>query len=158
MTNFYTRKLAEGRAALAPMAGYSDAPFRQLCRRFGSGWAVTEMVSAAALVLGQQRGVDIGAPYPGEPDLVIQVFGGDPEIVAAGGRMLFDSYRPAALDINMGCPVKKITGKSCGSRLMQDPERAAAIVGALTAAVPVPVSAKLRLGFDSVNALEVALA
>ena len=155
---FYTRKLAEGRAVLAPMAGFTDAPFRRLCRRFGSGWAVTEMVSAKALVQGDRQGLHIGAPYPDEPDLVIQVFGGEPDIVAAGGRILYDTYRPAALDLNMGCPVKKVTGKSCGSRLMRDPERAAAIVGELARAVPVPVSAKLRLGFDMVNVLEVALA
>ncbi len=155
---FYASRLASGRAVLAPMAGFTDAPFRRLCRRFGSGWAVTEMVSAKALVQGNGRGLEIGAPYSGEPDLVIQVFGGEPEIVAAGGRILYDTYRPAALDLNMGCPVKKVTGKSCGSRLMQDPERAAAIVDALAQAVPVPVSAKLRLGFDTVNALEVALA
>ena len=156
--NFYTHKLAEGRAVLAPMAGFTDAPFRRLCRRFGSAWAVTEMVSAKALVTGDQRGIEIGAPYEGEPDLVIQVFGGEPEIVAAGGRILYDRYGPAALDLNMGCPVKKVTGKSCGSKLMLDPERAAEIVRQLGAAVPVPVSAKLRLGFDTVNVLEVALA
>lgn len=158
MENFYTRKLAGGRAVLAPMAGYTDAPFRRLCRRFGSGWAVTEMVSAQGLVSGNLRGVEIGAPYPGEPDLVIQVFGGEPDVVAAGGRILFERYRPEALDLNMGCPVKKVTGRSCGSRLMQDPARAGAIVRELSAAVPVPVSAKMRLGFDRVNALEVALA
>ena len=156
--DFYTRKLAEGRAVLAPMAGFSDAPFRRLCRRFGSGWAVTEMVSTKALVQGDRQGIHIGAPYRNEPDLVIQVFGGEPEVVGAGGHILYDTYRPAALDLNMGCPVKKVTGKSCGSRLMQDPARAAAIVRELTKAVPVPVSAKLRLGFDTVNVLEVALA
>ena len=157
-TSFYTRKLAQNRAVLAPMAGFSDAPFRKLCRRFGSAWAVTEMVSAKALVLGHGRGIQIGAPYPGEPDLVIQVFGGEPEIVAAGGRILYDRYAPAALDLNMGCPVKKVTGKSCGSKLMLDPGRAADIVRQLGAAVPVPVSAKLRLGYEQVNVLEVALA
>lgn len=156
--SFYTRKLAEGGAVLAPMAGFSDAPFRRLCRRFGSAWAVTEMVSAKALVVGDLRGIQIGAPYEGEPDLVIQVFGGEPEIVAAGGRILFERYGPAALDLNMGCPVKKVTGKSCGAKLMQDPERAAEIIRQLARAVPVPVSAKLRLGYDRVNALEVALA
>lgn len=157
-TNFYTRKLEQGGAVLAPMAGFSDAPFRQLCRRFGSAWAVTEMVSAKALVQGNLQGLEIGAPYQGEPDLVIQVFGGEPEIVAAGGSILYKRYYPAALDLNMGCPVKKVTGKSCGSKLMQDPERAAEIVRQLRRAVPVPISAKLRLGFDKVNALEVALA
>ncbi len=138
------------------MAGYTDAPFRRLCREFGSAWAVTEMVSAKALVVGDLRGIEIGEPYPGEPDLVIQVFGGEPDIVAAGGRILYDHYQPAALDLNMGCPVKKVTGKSCGSKLMLDPTRAAAIVRALADAVPVPVSAKLRLGFDKVNVFEVA--
>ena len=153
---FYARKLAERRAVLAPMAGYTDAPFRRLCREQGSAWAVTEMVSAKGLVTGNLQGIEIGAPYPGEPDLVIQVFGGEPEIVAAGGRILYEKYRPAALDLNMGCPVKKVTGKSCGSKLMLEPERAAAIVRQLNEAVPVPVSAKLRLGFDTVNVLEVA--
>lgn len=156
--SFYARKLNQQRAVLAPMAGFSDAPFRRLCRAFGSAWAVTEMVSAKALVQGNLKGLEIGAPYEGEPDLVIQVFGGEPEVVAAGGRILWERYRPAALDLNMGCPVKKVTGKSCGSKLMQDPERAAEIVRQLDRAVPVAVSAKMRLGFDKVNALEVALA
>lgn len=156
--NVYLDKLAEGKAVLAPMAGYTDAPFRKLCRAFGSAWAVTEMVSAKALVTGNLRGITIGEPYPGEPDLVIQVFGAEPEMVAAGGRILYEHYRPVALDLNMGCPVKKVTGRSCGSKLMLEPERAAAIIAALRAAVPVPVSAKMRLGYDRVNVLEVALA
>lgn len=156
--NFYQHKLEQSQAILAPMAGFSDAPFRQLCRRFGSAWAVTEMVSAKALVLGQQQGIEIGAPYPNESDLVIQVFGGEPEIVAQGGAILYHKYQPKALDINMGCPVKKVTGKSCGSKLMQDPERAAEIVRQLRQAVPVPVSAKMRLGYEQENGKEVALA
>ncbi|MEM7736088.1 MAG: tRNA-dihydrouridine synthase family protein [Deinococcota bacterium] len=156
--NFYTQKLEQPRAILAPMAGYTDAPFRKLCREYGSAWAVTEMVSAKALVVGDLQGIEIGEPYAGEPDLVIQVFGGEPDIVAAGGRILYDTYQPQALDINMGCPVKKVTGKSCGSKLMQDPDRAANIVQALAEAVPVPVSAKMRLGYDMVNVLEVATA
>jgi tRNA-dihydrouridine synthase B len=157
-SDFYERKLAEDKAILAPMAGYTDAPFRKLCREFGSNWAVTEMVSAKGLVQGDLRGIEIGEPYPGEPDVVIQVFGGEAEIVATGGKILYDKYQPDALDLNMGCPVKKITGKSCGSKLMQDPERAAEIIRQLVGAVPVPVSAKMRLGYDRVNVLEVALA
>jgi tRNA-dihydrouridine synthase B len=155
---FYERKLAEKRAVLAPMAGYTDAPFRKLCREFGSSWAVTEMVSAKGLVQGDLRGIEIGEPYAGEPDVVIQVFGGEAEIVAEGGQILFEKYKPDALDLNMGCPVKKITGKSCGSKLMQDPGRAAEIIRQLVQAVPIPVSAKMRLGYDRVNVLEVALA
>ena len=156
--NFYTRKLAQGGAVLAPMAGFTDAPFRLLCREFGSAWAVTEMVSAKALVMGDLQGIEIGEPYVNEPDLVIQVFGGEPEIVADGARILFERYQPQALDLNMGCPVKKVTGKSCGSKLMLDPQRAAEIIAAMVKSVPVPVSAKLRLGYDRHNVTEVALA
>ena len=156
--NFYHKKLAEGGAILAPMAGYTDAPFRKLCRDFGSSWAVTEMVSAKGMVQGDLQGIEIGEPYPNEPDLVIQVFGGEADIVAKGGRIIYDHYAPKAIDLNMGCPVKKVTGKSCGSKLMQDPERAAEIVSALNAAVPVPVSAKMRLGYDKMNVIEVAQA
>ncbi|MEZ4632617.1 MAG: tRNA-dihydrouridine synthase family protein [Deinococcales bacterium] len=156
--NFYQQKLQEKRPILAPMAGFSDAPFRKLCRDFGSAWAVTEMVSAKGLITGEIKGIEIGEPYPNEPDLVIQVFGGEPEIVAEGGAIVEELYRPKAIDLNMGCPVKKVTGKSCGSKLMQDPQRAAEIVSSLKKTVHVPVSAKMRLGYDEVNVLEVAKA
>jgi nifR3 family TIM-barrel protein len=156
--NFYQRKLAEGRAILAPMAGFTDAPFRRLCREYGSAWAVTEMVSAKGVLYNPQRSFEIGEPYPDEPDLVIQIFGGDPAEVAAGAHALYQRYRPQAIDLNMGCPVKKVTGKSCGAKLMLEPDRAAKIIRAMAAALPIPVSAKLRLGYDRVNVLEVAQA
>ena len=157
MTDFFTQKLAEGGAVLAPMAGFSDAPFRKLCREFGSAWAVTEMVSAKGLVQSG-RGFEIGAPYAGEPDLVIQIFGSEPQVTAEAGARLVETYRPAALDLNMGCPVKKIVDKGCGAELMRRPEEAAEMVSALRRAVAVPVSVKMRLGFDQVNASEVARA
>lgn len=156
--DFYLRKLQEGGAVLAPMAGFTDAPFRKLCREHGSAWAVTEMVSAKALVLGAQRGIEIGEPYPGEPDLVIQLFAADPDLAAAAARLLWERYRPSAFDLNMGCPVKKVVNKGCGSQLMRTPDRAHAIVRALREAVPIPVSAKMRLGVDRVNVREVARA
>ena len=158
MTDFFTSKLLEGGAVLAPMAGFTDAPFRKLCREFGSAWAVTEMVSAKGLMQGGGRGLDISAPYAGEPDLVIQIFGSEPEVTAEAGALLVETYKPAALDLNMGCPVKKILDKGCGAELMRRPEKAAAIVSALRRAVPVPVSVKMRLGYDRVNAPEVARA
>lgn len=156
--DFYNCKLAQGRAILAPMAGFTDAPFRRLCREYGSAWAVTEMVSARGILQNPRRGFEIGEPYPDEPDLVIQVFGGDPDEVAAGSRLLYERYRPQAIDLNMGCPVKKVTGKSCGSKLMLEPKRAAAIIRAMTGVLPIPVSAKLRLGYDQMNVIEVAQA
>lgn len=156
--DFFARALARGGAVLAPMAGFSDAPFRRLCRRYGSAWAVTEMVSARALALGDERSIAIGAPYPGEPDLVIQLFASDPDEAAIAARRLQQRYRPAAFDLNMGCPVKKIVHRGCGVELMAEPERARAIVAAVRAATGLPVSAKLRLGRDQVTVHESARA
>jgi nifR3 family TIM-barrel protein len=156
--DLFRSRLARGGAVLAPMAGFSDAPFRKLCREFGSAWAVTEMVSAKALALGNRRGIEIGEPYPGEPDLVIQLFASEPDHAAEAAALLVDRYRPAALDLNMGCPVRKIVNKGCGVELMADPSRAAAVIRAMRASVPVPVSAKMRLGIDRFQAIEVAQA
>lgn len=151
---WFTARLARG-AALAPMAGFTDAPFRRLCRHYGAAWAVTEMVSAKGLAQGG-GGVEIAEPYPGEPDVVIQLFAADPDLAAAAVARLEATYRPAAFDLNMGCPVKKVVNKGCGSELLRDPERAAAVVAAMVAATGRPVSAKLRLGIDRFVAIEVA--
>ena len=150
--------LAAGGAVLAPMAGYTDAPFRRLARHYGAAWAVSEMVSARALALGDDAGLAISAPHPGERDVVLQVFAADPAEAAAAARRLFAAFAPAALDLNMGCPVRKVVQRGCGVELMRDPGRAAAIVGAIGAAVPVPVTAKTRLGLDRVAAREVVAA
>jgi len=145
----FQRLLARGGAALAPMAGFSDAPFRRLAREFGAAWAVTEMVSARALSLGDERGMAISAPYPGESQVVVQIFAGDPDEAAIAAARIEERYAPSAIDLNMGCPVPKITQRGCGALLMRDPERAAAIVRAMDRAVSVPVSIKTRLGFDT---------
>lgn len=128
------------------MAGYTDAPFRRLCRERGSAWAVTEMVSARALALGDERGIAIGAPYRGEPDLVIQLFAADPDEAGVAAARLQERYRPSAFDLNMGCPVRKIVHKGCGVELMGRPDRAERIVAAVRAATGLPVSVKMRLG------------
>lgn len=143
--DFFTRRLARGGAVLAPMAGFTDAPFRRLCRAYGSAWAVTEMVSARALALGHERGIEIGAPYPGEPDLVIQLFAADPDEAAVAARRLAERYRPSAFDLAMGCPARKVVNKGCGVEPMGRPELAASIVRAVREAVGLPVSAKMRL-------------
>src|SRR6056297_3952086 len=122
----FATRLAHGGAVLAPLAGYTDAPFRRLCREQGSAWAVTEMVSARALARGDQRSLLIGAPYPGEPDLVIQLFASDPGEAAAAALKLQERYTPVAFDLNMGCPVRKVTHKGCGVELMARPELARA--------------------------------
>ncbi len=153
---FFADRTARGGAVLAPMAGYTDAPFRRLCREHGSAWAVTEMVSAKAMARGDRRTELIGAPYPGEPDLVIQLFAADPDEAATAAVRLRDAYRPAAFDLNMGCPVRKVIHKGCGVQLMRRPDRAAAIVRAIRGASGLPVSVKTRLGPDEVLVDEVA--
>ena len=147
-------------AVLAPMAGYSDAPFRRLARHFGAAWAVSEMVSAKALALHphDQRGLRISAPYRHEPHVVVQLFAAEPELAAAAVERLERAYRPAAFDLNLGCPVRKVVNRGCGSELLRDPARAAAVVAAMVAATRVPVSAKLRLGVDRDVAVDVAQA
>jgi tRNA-dihydrouridine synthase B len=155
---FHRTQLEMGGAVLAPMAGFSDAPFRLLCREYGAAWAVTEMVSSMGVVMNGKKSFEIGEPYLGEPNLVIQLFGADPQIMAEAGAKLYEEYKPVALDINMGCPVPKIVKNGGGACLLQTPDLAHELVNALDNAVPVPVSAKIRLGWDNYNALEVAKA
>jgi len=153
------RRLVLGDGALlAPMAGYTDAPFRRLARAYGAAWAVTEMVSARALALGDLTGLAISAPYRGERDVAVQLFAADPDEAAAAAARLFAAWAPAAIDLNMGCPVRKVLQRGCGADLMRDPARGAAIVSAIAAAVPLPVTVKTRLGFDRPAAIEVAQA
>jgi len=150
--------LAAGGAVLAPMAGFTDAPFRRLARAYGAAWAVSEMVSARALALGDDAGLAISAPYPGERDVALQLFAGDPAEAARAARRLVETFDPIVLDLNMGCPVRKVVQRGCGVELMRDPARAAAIVAAIDAAVDVPVTVKMRLGIDRVVAHEIASA
>jgi nifR3 family TIM-barrel protein len=152
----FADRLARGGAVLAPMAGFSDAPFRRLCREHGSAWAVTEMVSAKALAAGDDRSLRLAAPYRGEPDLVIQLFAADPDEAGAAAARLQARFGPMAFDLNMGCPVRKIVHKGCGVELMGRPERASRIVAAVRAAGGRPVSVKMRLGRDRVELDEAA--
>lgn len=140
------------------MAGYTDAPFRRLARAFGAAWAVTEMVSARALALGDATGLAISAPYRDERDVVVQLFAADPVEASDAAARLYAAFAPDAIDLNMGCPVRKVLNRGCGAELIRAPERAAAVVAAIAAAVPVPVTAKTRLGVDRIEALDVALA
>ena len=158
---FYARRL-EGRSALypgavlAPMAGYSDAPMRQLAAEAGALWTVSEMISSRGLVLGNEdEGLIIGKPYPGEERRVVQLFGAEPELLAEASRRVAQWFTPAAIDLNMGCPVPKVRGKG-GACLLQTPEVAYALISAMRRAVPLDISAKIRLGFDTNRAVEVA--
>ena len=148
----------EGVAALAPMAGVADRAFRELCVGFGASWCVGEMASAKGLVLGDRKSEELLAVTDGERPMAVQLFGDLPEFMARAVEKAL-RYSPEAIDINMGCPTPKITGNGTGSALMKRPQLCGEIVRAVKdAAGGVPVTVKMRKGWDSasVNAVEVA--
>lgn len=158
---------------LAPMAGITDRAMRQICAEHGAEYAVTEMVSAKALVYEQLgrpsapvKTAELCRIDPGIPT-AIQIFGSEPEFMAEAAKLISDgSYRgfsgvlPAAVDINMGCPVKKVVSCGEGSALMKNPDKIYDIVSAVVAASSLPVTVKIRAGWDSEhkNAAECAAA
>ena len=147
-------------AGLAPMAGVTDAAMRLLCHEQGSAWAVSEMLSAKGWVFSKgknRNALDLLARLPGEGIAGLQLFGSEPEYIAEAARELedrgFDFF-----DLNFGCPAPKITGNGEGSAMMRKPELIGRVVRALADATSLPVTAKIRAGWDenSVNAVEVA--
>lgn len=156
LSGFYARRLAVPGAVLAPMAGYSDAPMRQLAAEQGALWTVSEMISARGLALGgENESLNLGRPYPGETGRVVQLFGAEPEVLAAAVQKVEEWFAPAAIDLNMGCPVPKVRGKG-GACLLQTPEVAYNLIRAMRGATGLDVSAKIRLGWDSDRSLEIA--
>lgn len=158
---------------LAPMAGVTDRTFRNICASFGAEYAVSEMVCAKSLCYEQKarkktRSVsgELATILEGDIPTAIQIFGSEPEYMAEAAKMLADgSYNgccstqaPIAIDINMGCPVRKITANGEGSALMKNPVLAGKIVRAVVKSVDIPVTVKIRAGWDdsSKNAVEMA--
>lgn len=159
---------------LAPMAGVTDRSFRRLCHEFGAEYTVSEMVSAKALCYEQRakrssagsNTASLASITRAEGPMAIQIFGSEPSFMADAAKMLEDSsYRgctseisPVAIDINMGCPMRKIVGNGEGSALMKDVRLAGKICEAVSRAVSLPVTVKIRAGWDSdsINAPELA--
>jgi tRNA-dihydrouridine synthase B len=145
------------RAVLAPMAGVTDRPFRILCRRFGAGLAASEMITSDQRLWhttkSRQRMNHEGEPEP----RVVQLAGNDPVQIAEAARMNVD-LGAQIIDINMGCPAKKVYGKLCGSALLGDPQLVGRILAAVVAAVDIPVTVKIRTGIDRmhINAVEIS--
>jgi tRNA-dihydrouridine synthase B len=140
------------------MAGLTDTAFRRLVkRRGGCGLVVTEMVSSEGLVRGIDRTLEYAEFTEEERPVAVQIFGGDPEKMALAARVV-ERLGADAVDVNMGCPVPKIAKGQAGCRLMRDPDRAAAIVRAMSRAVSIPVTVKMRAGWDDreMNAPELA--
>ena len=148
---------------LAPLAGVSDSPFRRLSREQGASMVYTEMVSADGLARGNQATFDYCRFEAIERPIGIQLFGSDPGIMAEATRVLCDlpaDARPDLIDINMGCPVRKVVNRCAGAALLNDLPRLAEIVRRMAAASALPVTAKIRLGWDgrSQNVVEVSKA
>ena len=135
---------------LAPMAGAADIAMRLMCFDHGADMCTTEMISAAAVKYGDKKTFRLAAIDEREGVCALQVFGHDPGVIAYAIKALYDNakVKPAAFDINMGCPVKKVVSNGDGSALMRDPLLAANIMEAAVKASPVPVTVKMRLGWD----------
>ncbi|GBE14455.1 MAG TPA: tRNA dihydrouridine synthase DusB [Proteobacteria bacterium] len=133
------------------MAGISNGPFRRVCRAGGAGLVFTEMISARAMRFGSRRTKEMGLFHPDERPVAAQIFGREPEEMAFAAQYMVEAGA-AIIDINMGCPVKKILKSGSGVQLMREPDRAGAIAGAVVARVDVPVTAKIRLGWSATEA------
>jgi nifR3 family TIM-barrel protein len=145
-----------GRLVLAPMAGVSVQAFRRQGRRFGAGLVCSEMVSCAGLSYGNERTLGYLRIGRDEHPLAVQIFGSEPALMAEAARMVEDAGADL-VDINFGCPVRKVTKTGAGATLLDDPDRASRIVDAVASALRVPVTVKMRRGLEdgSRSALEV---
>ncbi|WP_161864791.1 tRNA dihydrouridine synthase DusB [Pseudomonas yangonensis] len=138
------------RLILAPMAGVTDRPFRQLCRRLGAGLVVSEMVTSDVR-LWNSRKSSLRLLHAGDPEpLSVQIAGGDPQMMADAARKNVE-LGAQIIDINMGCPAKKVCNKAAGSALLRDEPLVREILDAVVGAVDVPVTLKIRTGWDRAN-------
>lgn len=146
------------------MAGYTDRAMRLICRRFGADFTESEMVSARALVYQDRKSAPLARLLPDELPGAVQLFGSDPAIIAEAAKIVAcgtaGGVAPTAIDLNFGCPVKKIVSNGEGSALMREPGKIGAIVSAVVKATSLPVTVKIRAGWDAaeLNAAECARA
>lgn len=138
----------ESPVVLAPMTGVTDRPFRRLVRRYGSGLNVTEMIASQAMIRETRQSLQKAAWDPIEEPVSMQLAGCEPGVMAEAAKLNADRGA-AIIDINMGCPVKKVVNGDAGSALMRDLELAGSLIDATVKAVDVPVTVKMRTGWDS---------
>lgn len=143
-------------AFLAPMAGIADRAFRELCVKYGAAYVVSEMVSSKGLTMGDKKSAELltlGDEHPA----AVQIFGDDPEIMANAAVKCLE-YSPDVIDINMGCPAPKVAMNGGGASLMKNPQLAYEITRCVVSAVDIPVTVKIRKGWDddNINAVEMA--
>lgn len=147
----------KGYACLAPMAGVADRAFRELCVSYGAAYVISEMVSSKGLTMQDKKSKELLFLSDAERPAGAQIFGDDPEIMANAALKAME-FSPDFIDINMGCPAPKIAGNGGGSALLKNPELIGKIVKKVVEVSPVPVTAKIRIGWDknSINAVEIA--
>lgn len=140
---------------LAPLAGYTDLAFRLLCREHGAGLCVSEMISCHGLHFRQPKTLKMLISDPAEKPVSFQLFGADPDYMARAASVL-NEFHPDLIDINMGCPVKKVTKKGAGAALMSTPQLAEKIIKSVVSNTNIPVTVKIRSGPNSsqINAVE----
>ncbi len=150
-------RMREHLVALAPVASITNSIYRRICKRFGADYVVTELVSSEGLSRDSLRSYELARFTPEERPLAVQIFGGDPEKMGMAAALV-NEMRPDAIDINMGCPARKVVRNAGGSDLLRDLPRLARVVGAVVARAAVPVSVKIRAGWDegSITAVEAA--
>ncbi|MCF7800604.1 MAG: tRNA dihydrouridine synthase DusB [Candidatus Marinimicrobia bacterium] len=146
------------KVVLAPMAGVTDHAFRMICRRMGAGMVYTEFVSANGIIRGNDKTLQMMRYEEEERPIGVQIFGESAEVLAESARYIQDTVKPDLIDLNFGCPVPKITKKGAGSAILKDLPRMDEITRAVVAAVDIPVTAKIRAGWDfsCINAPESA--
>ena len=145
-------------ASLAPMAGITDRAFRQICKNFGASYLVSEMASAKAICYKDNKTDRLLKFSDSERPIGLQLFGSEPEYMSEAAVIVSEKYKPDIIDINMGCPVKKITNNNSGCSLMKDPKLVEKIVNKVVKSVKVPVTVKIRKGWDEthINAVEIS--
>ena len=147
----------ENNVFLAPMAGIADRAFRELCINYGAGYTVSEMVSSKGLTMGDKKSGELLTLGEIENPAGVQIFGDNPEIMAQAAKMCI-KYHPNIIDINMGCPAPKFAMNGGGASLMKNPLLAGEIIKAVSTAVDIPVTVKIRKGWDDENITAVELA
>ncbi|MFO7841724.1 MAG: tRNA dihydrouridine synthase DusB [Fidelibacterota bacterium] len=143
---------------LAPMAGITDKPFRKICRSFGAGVVVTEFVSAEGIVRNNDKTLHYMRFDESERPIAVQIFGHDPETLARSAQFIEENLKPDIIDLNFGCPVPKVVKKGAGSAILKDLDRMEKIAKWVVRAVSLPVTVKMRAGWDKGNIVAVEAA
>lgn len=151
--DIFDRLSLRGSLVLAPIAGYADSPFRKICLRHGASLVVTELVSVEGVVRDSGKTLELARFDPEERPVALQIFGHDIDVMARAAEKLGRELKPDLIDINMGCPARKVVKGGSGSALLLDPEKMTRLTGSVVQASPVPVSVKLRIGWNDTRSL-----